>query len=102
MSSRHVVTAGNRSTEQNTSTHLDLSHVHAVNVLPKQCQRLHLIQIGCGGIGAFLGIHVARLAREFKLLASRGSDFHGPGESPYQPGELPALPDNLTPVWSVL
>lgn len=69
MSSRQVVTAGNRSIEQNTSTHLDLSHVHAVNVLPKQCQRLHLIQIGCGGIGAFLGIHVARLAREcFRLF----------------------------------
>ena len=44
----------------------------------------------------------ATLAREYGLLASRGADFHGIGESPYQPGELPPLPDNLTPVWSVL
>ncbi|HNA87040.1 MAG TPA: ThiF family adenylyltransferase, partial [Nitrospira sp.] len=40
-----------------------------MKVLPKQCPRLHVIQIGCGGIGAFLGIHVARLAREcFRLF----------------------------------
>jgi len=44
----------------------------------------------------------AALAREYGLLGSRGADYHGPGESPYQPGELPALPENLTPVWSVL
>ena len=44
----------------------------------------------------------AALAREFGFLASRGSDYHGPGESPFQPGKLPPLPDNLTPVWSVL
>ena len=43
---------------------------------------------------------VARLAREFKLLASRGSDFHGPGESWMDIGKMPALPDDLAPVWS--
>ena len=43
---------------------------------------------------------VARLAREFKLLASRGSDYHGPGESWMDIGKMPALPDDLTPVWS--
>jgi hypothetical protein len=70
MSSRQVVTAGNRSwLESKHRHHLDLSHTHAVNVLPKQCPHLRLIQIGCGGIGAFLGIHVARLAREcFRLF----------------------------------
>jgi hypothetical protein len=33
------------------------------------------------------------------LLASRGSDFHGPGESHVDLGALPPLPTGLTPVW---
>ncbi len=44
----------------------------------------------------------AALARELGFMASRGSDYHGPGESPYQPGKLPPLPENLTPVWDAL
>lgn len=43
---------------------------------------------------------VLRLAREFKLLASCGSDFHGPGESWIDLGKMPPLPDDLTPVWT--
>lgn len=42
---------------------------------------------------------LARLAREFGLLASRGSDFHGPGESYADLGRLPALPSDLSPIW---
>lgn len=34
------------------------------------------------------------------FLASRGADYHGPGESPHQPGKLPPLNAALTPVWS--
>lgn len=41
-----------------------------------------------------------RAAEEYGLLASRGADYHGPGESPYEPGRLPPLPETLTPVWS--
>jgi predicted metal-dependent phosphoesterase TrpH len=44
----------------------------------------------------------ALLAQEFGFMASRGSDFHGPGESRYPPGTLPLLPADLVPVWSVL
>ena len=44
----------------------------------------------------------AVLAREFEFMASRGSDFHGLGESRFQPGTLPLLPTDLVPVWSVL
>ena len=44
----------------------------------------------------------AALAREFDFMASRGSDFHGPDESRFQPGTLPLLPADLVPVWSVL
>jgi len=42
------------------------------------------------------------LAREHGLLASRGSDFHSPGESRIELGALPTLPGGLTPVWSEL
>lgn len=41
-----------------------------------------------------------RMALEHGFLASRGADYHGPGESPIEPGRLPALHASLTPVWS--
>jgi predicted metal-dependent phosphoesterase TrpH len=41
-----------------------------------------------------------RVAEEYGFLASRGSDFHGPGESPVEPGRLPPLPASLVPVWT--
>lgn len=39
------------------------------------------------------------VALRFGLAASRGSDFHGPGESRHDLGSLPPLPRSLTPVW---
>jgi len=44
----------------------------------------------------------AKIAREYGFLASRASDFHGPGESWVDLGKMPALPEGLTPVWSRL
>ncbi len=44
----------------------------------------------------------ADAAVEFKLYASRGSDFHAPGESRTELGTLPDLPGRLTPVWQAL
>ena len=41
-----------------------------------------------------------RLATQFGFLASRGADYHGPGESPCEPGRLPPLHGSLRPVWS--
>jgi len=41
-----------------------------------------------------------RLALEYGFMASRGADYHGPGESPCEPGRLPPLHASLTPVWS--
>ena len=41
-----------------------------------------------------------RMAQEFGFLASRGADYHGPGESSVEPGRLPPLHQSLTPVWS--
>lgn len=44
----------------------------------------------------------AGMAREFDLVASRGSDFHSPTESHTDLGQLPWLPVHLTPVWDLL
>jgi len=41
----------------------------------------------------------AKVANRYGFLASRGSDFHGPGESRVDLGELPALPASVKPVW---
>ena len=47
-------------------------------------------------------IRYADMAQEFGLLASRGSDFHAPGESRTDLGALPWLPGRLAPVWEAL
>ena len=44
--------------------------------------------------------HFAALARTFGLKVSCGTDFHGPGESRLDFGELPPLPAGVDPVWS--
>ena len=41
-----------------------------------------------------------KIAQQYGFLASRGSDFHDPDESHIDLGNLPHLPDHLTPVWS--
>jgi predicted metal-dependent phosphoesterase TrpH len=42
----------------------------------------------------------ARMALEMELEASRGSDFHGPGEAEnVELGDVAPLPAGLTPVW---
>lgn len=46
--------------------------------------------------------HYADLARRHGLLASRGSDFHGPNESRVDLGCGEPLPAGLVPVWSRL
>jgi 3',5'-nucleoside bisphosphate phosphatase len=47
-------------------------------------------------------IRYADTALEYGLAASRGSDFHSPGESRTELGSLPDLPGKLTPVWELL
>jgi hypothetical protein len=40
------------------------------------------------------------MALEMELEASRGSDFHGPGEAEnVELGDVAPLPAGLTPVW---
>ena len=42
----------------------------------------------------------AAIARTHGLKGSCGTDFHGPGESRFDFGELPPLPAGVDPVWS--
>lgn len=41
----------------------------------------------------------AEVARRYGFLASRGTDFHAPGESRVEFDALPPLPGSVTPVW---
>lgn len=43
--------------------------------------------------------HFARLAHQFDLLSSTGSDYHGPGQTYIEMGRLPALPHGCVPIW---
>ncbi len=46
----------------------------------------------------------ARRCKQFGLYASRGADFHGPNETPVEPGHLPRLGDvdrDLKPIWQL-
>lgn len=65
-------------------------------------------ELGGGAIEVISGSHTpqqsaeaAHYAQEFGLLASAGSDFHGPGESYRDMGRLPDLPVGCHPVWEV-
>lgn len=44
---------------------------------------------------------LAKLAEQFDLLASRGSDFHTPDNTWVELGKLLPLPESCTPIWSV-
>jgi predicted metal-dependent phosphoesterase TrpH len=64
------------------------------------------VDLGGRGIEVVSGSHTpeqyaefARYAKEFDLLASCGSDFHGPGESYRDLGRLPDFPLDCRPVW---
>ena len=63
-------------------------------------------RLGGGAIEVVTGSHTpdqydeyAKVAQRYGFLASRGSDFHGPGESRIDLGQLPPLPASVTPVW---
>ena len=68
----------------------------------------HFKDIGGVAIEVITGSHspdqyqtYTKVAQQYGFLASRGSDFHDPHESHIDLGNLPQLPDHLTPVWSV-
>lgn len=64
-------------------------------------------ELGGEGIEVVSGSHsrdeafvFARHARDSQLLASAGSDYHGPEKPWIQLGALPPLPDGCTPIWA--
>ena len=60
------------------------------------------VEVVTGSHSAAEAVRYAGTAREFDLLASRGSDFHSPDESRIDLGGLPPLPEGLAPVWEAL
>ena len=60
------------------------------------------IEVMTGSHSAPEQIQYGDTALEFDLFASRGSDFHAPGESRTELGALPDLPGKLKPVWQAL
>ncbi|MCE2679632.1 MAG: PHP domain-containing protein [Burkholderiales bacterium] len=63
-------------------------------------------ELGGEGIEVVTGSHTvdqyarfAKVSLSYGFKASRGSDFHGPGESRVALGALPALPDGCVPIW---
>jgi len=57
------------------------------------------IEVVCGSHAPSQYATFESVARRYGLLASRGSDFHGPGESRHDLGSLPTSPATLEPVW---
>jgi len=64
------------------------------------------VDAGGRGIEVISGSHAPgmerdylEVARRFGLLASRGSDFHGPNESRHDLGAVGRLPSGICPVW---
>jgi hypothetical protein len=85
-----------------------IAHPGRYRLSNKELRRLlvEFRDLGGQGIEVLSGSHsddkvseFARYAREFGFLASRASDFHGPGESRVDLGKLPQLPEDLTPIW---
>jgi predicted metal-dependent phosphoesterase TrpH len=86
-----------------------LAHPGRYNLKPMMRHEMlsHFGRLGGTAIEVVTGSHRPeeyslwqREALENGFLASRGADYHGPGESPVEPGRLPALHASLTPVWS--
>lgn len=88
-----------------------IAHPGRYRLSKAEMEHLYVSFKNFGGIGieVLSGSHdgddvreCARVARHYGFLASRGSDFHGPGESWLDLGRLPDLPDDLVPVWTRL
>jgi len=86
-----------------------IAHPARYNFTRSKMRRLlgELKECGGRGLEVVSGSHskddyyvYARHAREEGLLASAGSDYHGPEKPWIELGRLPPLPDGCTPVWT--
>lgn len=65
------------------------------------------VALGGDGLEVVSGSHsrgdnfnMAQLAKKYGLLASAGSDYHGPEHTWVEFGRLEKLPDSCTPIWT--
>ena len=86
-----------------------IAHPARYNFTRSKMRRLlgELQECGGRGLEVVSGSHskddyyvYARHARDEGLLASAGSDYHGPEKPWIELGRLPPLPDGCTPVWT--
>jgi 3',5'-nucleoside bisphosphate phosphatase len=80
---------------------------YPLSELEHRCLLEAFIDAGGQGIEVYTGSHSAAdceryrlIAKQYQLLASCGSDFHDPKESHTSFGQLPAMPKDLTPIWT--
>lgn len=59
------------------------------------------VEVLSGTHNAAESVRIGRLAVELALLGSAGSDYHGPDNPRVELGRLPAMADDVTPVWTV-
>lgn len=85
-----------------------LAHPGRYDLKGKAMRRLMAEFKTLGGVGVEVvtGSHTpdqfslfAELAAHFDLMASRGSDFHAPGEHGRELGGIPQLPAKCLPIW---
>ena len=86
-----------------------IAHPGRYRLTAAERRELYIAFKGCGGQGIEVVSgssneseirEIAGIAREFGFLASRASDFHGPGESWIDLGRMVQLPPDLTTVWA--
>ena len=86
-----------------------IAHPGRYRLTPAERRELYVAFKACGGQGIEVVSgssneaeirEFAGIAREFGFLASRASDFHGPGESWIDLGRMVQLPPDLQPVWA--
>lgn len=86
-----------------------IAHPARYNMTASKRRKLigEFVELGGEGLEVVSGSHsrgdnfsMAQLARMFGLLASAGSDFHGPENPWVELGRLQPLPDGCTPIWS--
>lgn len=85
-----------------------LAHPARYNISASKLRKFLTDFRECGGVGMEVvsGSHgvdecrtMARYADQFGLLASRGSDYHGPAHNHCEPGRIPPLPEQCEPIW---
>jgi predicted metal-dependent phosphoesterase TrpH len=85
-----------------------LAHAHLYNMTRtklRSCVRDFIaaggqaLEVSYGKMDSNQAGQMASLAREFNMLGSCGSDYHGPNRFGLELGMMPAYPSLITPVW---